>query len=85
MAFNKEIQNYLSPVYDAFSFKYTLIEGVGAYFENVLKICEISTYSVTLSTKKGLYSVCGDGLKIRKYYSGDLAICGNVTRVEKLK
>lgn len=83
MAFKKEILDCLSPVRAAFGFRYTVVFGTGGYFENVLKIGEISTYSVTLLAKSGVYRVCGQELKLLKYCDGDLAIGGCIDKVEK--
>ncbi len=85
MAFKNEINKFITSLTDVFDLKYTLIDGKGVYFENVVKICDISTYRVTLCYKKGIYVVCGNGIYVGKYCDGDLAILGDVERVEKIK
>ncbi len=83
MAFKKEILDLLNPFKVPYSFRYTVVDGFGGYFENVLKIGEISTYSVTLLVKRGIFKVSGEDLKIIKYCDGDLAIGGNIFMVER--
>lgn len=83
MAFKKEIQEFLNPFKVPFRFKYTIIDCFGGYFENVLKIGEISTYSVTLLLKCGVVKVVGNNLMVVKYCDGDLAIKGDILKVER--
>lgn len=83
MALKKDVFDCLSPIRAAFGFRCTVVFGMGGYFENVLKIGEISTYSVTLLAKSGVYRVCGQKLKLLKYCDGDLAIGGHIDKVEK--
>ncbi len=83
MAFKKEILNFLTPLKTPFGFRYTVVDGVGGYFENVLKIGEISTYSLTLLYKRGVFTVSGYDLEVTKYCDGDLAVSGVITKIER--
>lgn len=85
MAFKKEIIDCISPLKTVYGFRYTVVDGLGGYFENVLKIGEISTYSLTLLCKYGVFNISGDCLKITKYCDGDLAVSGKITKVERVE
>lgn len=85
MAFKKEIIDCISPLKKVYGFRYTVVYGFGGYFENVLKIGEISTYSLTLLCRQGVFNISGEGLKITKYCDGDLAVLGNVRKVERVE
>ncbi len=83
MAFKKEITGILSPLKFPSGLIFTVIDGAGGYFENVLKIGELSTYSVTFLAKSGVFKVSGKDIKIVKYCDGDLAIKGTLTMIER--
>ncbi len=83
MAFKKEILDFFHAYLVPYSFRYTVIDGTGGYFENVLKIGEISTYSLTLLSKSGAFIVSGKDLKVVKYCDGDLAVGGRIFKVER--
>ncbi len=82
LSFEREIESFLNPLKQSFGYKYTVIDGVGAYFESVLKINEISTYCVTLLIKKGQLKVLGEDISVIKYAGGDLALSGKILKVE---
>ncbi len=83
MAFKKEILDFFSVLKIPYSFRYTVIDGRGGYFENVLKIGEISTYSLTLLSKSGAFRISGQDLKVVKYCDNDLAVDGKIFKVER--
>ncbi len=83
MAFRKEITGVLSPLKFPSGLIFTVIDGAGGYFENVLKIGELSTYSVTFLTKGGVFKVNGKDIKIVKYCDGDLVLKGTITGIER--
>ncbi len=57
-------------------------EGLGAYFQGVEKIVDISSQKVVLKTKKGEILVEGKNLKLSSYFDKDLSIIGSVSKVE---
>lgn len=83
MAFKTEISKLLSPLKYVSGLRYTVIDGAGGYFENVLKIGELSTYSVTFITKSGVFKVGGSDLKVVKFCDGDLALKGTISLIER--
>ena len=62
--------------------QYTVLDG-GGYFQNVKRITEFSQEKIVLRGKKGIVSVEGKNLSIGKYYAGDVAIKGDIDRVER--
>ena len=63
--------------------QYTVRDGKGGYFQNVKKIAEFSQESVLLRGKKGSLRIVGKNLSLSKYYAGDLALLGEIERVER--
>ncbi len=59
--------------------------GFGAlYIEGARSIKSYSEKRVEIRLKKGGLVVVGENLYIKKYCAGDLAICGDVSSVEKV-
>ena len=63
--------------------QYTVVDGQGGYFQNVKRIMEFSTERIVLRGKKGAVRVEGKNLHIGKYYAGDVAVVGEIERVER--
>ncbi len=63
--------------------QYTVVEGQGGYFQNVKRILEFTPERIVLRGKKNSVRIEGKNLKIGKYYSGDVAVGGEIVRVEK--
>ena len=63
--------------------QYTVIEGQGGYFQNVKRILEFSQETIVLRGKKDSVRVEGKNLRIGKYYAGDVAVAGEIERVER--
>ncbi|MDE6059670.1 MAG: YabP/YqfC family sporulation protein [Clostridia bacterium] len=64
--------------------QYTVIDGQGGYFQNVKRLLEFSETKIVLKGRKGAVSVEGEHLALGKYFAGDLAILGNIAKVERL-
>ena len=58
-----------------------LLVGGGAYFEGVKAVGDFSEEKLTLHFAKGNLDIEGEGLRIRKYCDGDLALDGRVRLV----
>ncbi len=54
-----------------------------AYVENVKSIKSYSTEQIIISVKGGQITLLGEGLCIKKYCLGDLAVCGKIKSVVK--
>ena len=63
--------------------QYTVVDGQGGYFQNVKRILEFSAERIVLCGKKGCVRVEGKNLRIGKYYAGDVAVVGEIERVER--
>ena len=63
--------------------QYTVLDGQGGYFQNVKRITEFSPERIVLRGKKGTVRVEGKNLSIGKYYAGDVAVKGEICKVEK--
>lgn len=61
---------------------YTVLEG-GGYFQNVKRIEEFSGECVLLRGKKGKVRIVGENLSLSKYYAGDVAVHGEIQRIER--
>lgn len=83
MTLKNEIADFLNPLRSVYAFSYTVYDGVGGYFENVLKISGISTYCLTFTVKNGTVNVWGSDLKIVKFTKGDVAVKGKINKVER--
>lgn len=62
--------------------QYTVISGRGGYFQNVRRLLEFSETKIVLSGKKGRVVVEGENLSLGKCFSGDVAVLGNIRKVE---
>ncbi len=63
--------------------KYVVFDGRCAYFENVKGIDDFSENEVKILLKKGKLKVSGNGLYIRRFIEGDLAILGEILSVAR--
>lgn len=63
--------------------QYTVLDGQGGYFQNVKRISEFSPERIVLRGKKGAVKVEGKNLFLKKYYAGDVAVGGEIERVER--
>lgn len=88
IAYNKEM-NLLSEIKRQLGaasgscMQYTVVDGVGGYFQNVRKIREFSPEKILLEGKSALFSVIGERLSVGKYLGGDLIVNGQIERVER--
>lgn len=63
--------------------QYTVVDGQGGYFQNVKRIQEFSEERIVLRGKKGVVRIEGKSLALGKYYAGDVAVTGDIERVER--
>lgn len=61
--------------------KITLIGDVAGYFENVKSIKKYSKEEIIILLKREVITVGGEGLYIKKYCEGDLAVCGKIKSI----
>ncbi len=54
------------------------------YFENVKSILSFSREEIVLGLKKGALKVSGRELYVKKYCAGDVVICGEIQKLERL-
>ena len=77
--------NLIGEVYKVFSstgfvpnFKATLLGENSLYLENVKKILGFNSDSIVLLIGKKTFEIKGEELFIKKYYGGDVVICGKI-------
>ena len=56
----------------------TIVPGGGGYFEGVKAIGDFSPERVVVCFHRCSVSVEGKGLSVKKYYDGDLQLCGQI-------
>ena len=66
------------------TFKVIMIGENATYIEGVKSIKSYSREKIELFMKKGEMKIAGEGLFIKKYCAGDLAVCGKIKSVEKI-
>ena len=65
-------------------FRAVLFGDSAAYFENVLTIARYSPEEIALSLKRGGIVVSGANLYVKKYYAGDVVICGKINSIQRI-
>ncbi len=81
MEFLHEIAKRLGA--DAFRIHYTVVDGRGAYFENVVRILYFSAGEIVLRGRGGSVRVTGEALSLGRYFAGDLEVRGDVRCVAR--
>lgn len=66
------------------TFKVMVLGENAAYIEGVKSIKSYSQEKIELFMKKGEMKITGEGLFIKKYCAGDLAVCGKIKSIEKI-
>ncbi len=74
----------LDGVKDECLFKSVMIGDKAVYLENVCGIAHYTQKEIMVNLKKGGIIVRGEGLEVKKYCAGDLAICGKIKGIEKI-
>lgn len=69
----------VEPIYRA-----VLFGDSAAYFENVRSVVGFSEEEIILSLKRGGLRISGEKLYIKKYCSGDVAVCGKIRVIERI-
>lgn len=64
--------------------QYTVLDGQGGYFQNVKRVSEFSPEKIVLRGKKGSVLIEGKNLSIEKYYAGDVAVKGDIGKIERI-
>ena len=82
MEFLREIANLLGAP-DAFRVHYTVVDGRGAYFENVRRMTVFTPTQIVVKGRRGGYLVEGEGLSLGKYTAGDLIVYGKITSITR--
>ena len=80
MEFLREIANILGAG-DALSIHYTVVDGSGGYFQNVVRLLSFSETEIVLKGRRSNVRVEGERLSLGKYFAGDLVIRGNIVRI----
>lgn len=63
--------------------QYTVVDGRGGYFQNVRRLLEFSPACIVLAGKKGRVRVEGQGLSLGKCCMGDVAVLGDICKIER--
>ena len=66
-------------------FRYVCYSGTCIYFEGIKSVKSFSLEKVSLSAKKAIITINGQGLYIEKYLSGDAVVRGKISSVEVLR
>lgn len=69
----------VEPIYRA-----VLFGDGAAYFENVRSVVGFTAEEIILSLKRGGLKITGEDLYIKKYCSGDVAVCGKIRVIERI-
>ncbi len=64
-------------------FKAVLFGEDALYLEGVRSIKSYSADKVEIRLKKGGLTILGEGMYVKKYCAGDLAICGKILSLKK--
>ncbi len=64
-------------------FKATFFGDSAVYFENIRGIISYTAEEINLALKKGGIRLNGQGLYVKKYCMGDVAVCGKITKMER--
>lgn len=62
----------------------TLVGGSALFLEGVRSLKEFSSQKIVVTLKKGELEVLGQELFIKKYFEGDLVICGRIFQIRKV-
>lgn len=65
-------------------FSATLVDGSALFLEGVKSLKEYTPQKITTFLKKGELEITGEGLFIKKFFEGDLVICGKITQIRKV-
>lgn len=65
------------------AFRVMLLGDGAAYVEGIKSIKSYSQDKIEIFIGKGEITVKGEGLFIKKYCAGDLAVCGKIKSIEK--
>ncbi len=65
------------------NYRMVILGESGCYIEGVKSLRDFSDSKVEISLKGCKITIRGEGLKIGKYYCGDMAILGKISAVEK--
>ncbi|MBO4251319.1 MAG: YabP/YqfC family sporulation protein [Clostridia bacterium] len=84
MSFIEEVIQVFGGEDIAPAYKVMLIGESAAYIEGVKAIKSYSQGQIELFMKKGEMKITGEGLFIKKYCAGDLAVCGKIKALEKI-
>lgn len=83
MGFIKEIAGIFGGENVVPTFRVMLLGEKAAYVEGVKSIKSYSQDKIELFIGKGELKITGEGLYIKKYCAGDLAVCGKIKAIEK--
>ena len=64
-------------------YRVTLFGKTGGYFEGIKSIVSFADDCVTFALHRGALHVYGQGLSLGKYCDGDVAVVGDIQRVER--
>lgn len=65
------------------TFKAVLFGDGALYLQGVRSIKSYSAEKVEITLKKGGLTILGEGMFVKKYCAGDLAICGKILSLKK--
>ena len=83
MSFINEITGIFGGENIAPTFRVMLFGESAAYVEGVKAIKSYSQDKIEAFVGKGELKITGEGLYVKKYCGGDLAVCGKIKAIEK--
>ena len=84
MSFIEEVVKIFGAEDAAPTFRIMIFGESAAYIEGVRSIKSYSHDKMELDVKKGAIRISGEGLYVKKYCAGDIAVCGKIKSVEKV-
>ena len=68
---------------DVFRIHYTVVDGQGGYFQNVVRLLSFTETELVLKGRRGSVRVEGERLSLGKYFAGDLVVRGTIVAVSR--
>lgn len=63
--------------------QYSVIDGKGAYFQNVKCVREFSDALIVLQGRRDCIRIEGKNLSFGKYFQGDVTVLGDIQKIER--
>ena len=84
MSFLKEVKKkFFGEELVSSPYRIELIGDVGCYIEGALMLIKFSTQNIELKVKRGILSIDGENLLIKKYFEKDFVISVKITSIRQ--